>query len=105
MYISMFGQWRWMKIASQAGGAFTAVFYTAMTAVVFAILTPTRHQTWLERQASSVHLDVTPGVAQSSVGLAIDLYILILPIIAIANSMIPLHRKIEAAIIFLSAIL
>ena len=106
MYLSIFGQWRWMRIAAIVGAAVTAAFYTTMTACIFAFATPGRHVTWEAYQYSrGTHLDARFGPAQSAVGLGIDLYVLALPIIGVSKLQMPLRRKIGVSVIFMSAIL
>ena len=107
MYLNIFGQWRWMRIAATVGGIFTAAFYTAFTATLFAIATPGRHETWVGKQStgSSGRLRRELAPAQSAVGLGIDLYVLILPIIAVCKLQMPFSRKLGVTVIFMSAIL
>ena len=108
MYLSIFGQWRWMRIAATAGGAFTASFYTAVTACLFAFMTPGRHETWQEKQFSFYWghtFSPKFRVATSSVGLAIDLLILILPLVAVSKLQMPLCRKLGLSVIFMTGIL
>lgn len=106
MYLSIFGQWRWMRIAATVGGIFTAAFYAAMTACIFAFKTPSRHQTWEAHQFSrGEQLTAKFGPAQSAVGLAIDLYVLMLPIIGVSKLQMTLRRKIGVVVVFTTAIL
>ena len=95
-----------MRIAANLGGIVTVVFYTAMTASIFAFVTPARHETWDEHQLSrGSRLDSRFGPAQSAVGLGIDLYVLVLPIIGVSKLQMPFSRKLGVAVVFMSAIL
>ncbi len=95
-----------MRIAATVGGVITAAFYAAMTACIFAFVTPGRHETWEAHQFSRDEtLDARFGPARSAVGLGIDLYVLILPIITVSKLQMPFHRKIGVTVIFMSAIL
>ncbi|KAL9593769.1 MAG: hypothetical protein Q9219_007390 [cf. Caloplaca sp. 3 TL-2023] len=77
-----------------------------MTACLFAFETPGRHETWQAHQLSPrVELGARFGPAQSFVGLGIDIYVLILPMIGLSKLQMPLSRKIGVGIIFMSAIL
>ena len=106
MYLSIFGQWRWMRIAATVGGIITAAFYAAMTACIFAFETPGRHETWETHQFSrGTRLDARFGPAQSAVGLGIDIYVLILPIIGVSKLQMPSRRKVGVSVIFMSALL
>ena len=106
MYLSIFGQWRWMRIAATVGGVITVAFYTSMTACIFAFTTPKRHETWEAHQLTrGERLDARFGPAQSGVGLLIDLYVLLLPIIGVSKLQMPFRRKLGVTIIFMTAIL
>lgn len=106
MYLSIFGQWRWMRIAATVGGVITAAFYITMTACLFAFTTPGRHESWEQHQFTrGAYLDARFGPAQSAVGLGIDLYVLILPMIGISKLQMPMRRKIGVGVIFMSAVL
>ena len=106
MYLDIFGQWRWLKICAIVGGCLTAAFYAAMTACLFAFATPGRHETWASHQFSrGTHLDLAFAVPQSCVGLVVDLYILILPIIGVSKLQMATGRKIAVMVVFMSAIL
>ena len=106
MYIEIFGQWRWFKHWAIAGGLLTAIFYTATTVCFFTFTASARHQTWASHKiAKTESLDVAFALPQSCVGLVIDVYILILPIIGVSKLQMPLRRKIGVIIVFLSAIM
>lgn len=77
-----------------------------MTACIFAFTTPGRHETWEQHQFTrGAYLDARFGPAQSAVGLGIDLYVLILPMIGISKLQMPLRRKLGVGVIFMSAVL
>ena len=104
MYLSIFGQWRWMRIAATVGGTITAAFYAAMTACIFAFVKPPR--TWeASRSTRGISLNLRFGTAQSVVGLGIDLYVLVLPFIGVLKLQMPFRRKVGVTVIFMSAIL
>ena len=84
----------------------TAVFYLAMTACLFAFATPRANETWTSHLLTKENDQTFPfAVPQSCVGLVIDLYILILPIIGVSKLQMATRRKIGVIIIFMSAIL
>ena len=105
MYLSIFGQWRWMRISTTVGAVMTGAFYTAMTAYIFALETPGRHETWVAHQLRRGASYAKFGLVQSAVGLLIDLFILLLPVIAVSKLHMPFRRKLGVAVIFMSAIL
>lgn len=93
-----------MRIAARVGGIITAAFYVAMAASIFAFMTPGRHETWRDLGMHE-RLNSKLAVAQSTVGLGIDLYVLILPIIGVSKLQMPFSRKLGVTIIFMSAVL
>ena len=120
MFLGIFGQWRWMKICSWIGGVFSALFYTAIVIPLIVLSTPGRHETWGAHMASTtvktetrfglaipatVKTETRFGLAISAVGLPIDLFILILPLIAVSKLQMPGWRKIAIMVVFMTAIL
>lgn len=106
MYLDIFYLMRWLKISAYIGGIITALFYGTMTVCYFIFATPGRHETWVEHQtARGQRLDLDVSVPQSCVGLVIDLYILVLPILGVAKLQIPTRRKVGVMWIFMSAIM
>ena len=106
MYLDIFRPMRWLRIGAIIGGLVTAIFYAIITICALIFTTPGRHESWLEHVIYShgYHVDVNFGVPQSSVGLTIDLYILILPILGVSKLQMPTRRKVAVMLIFMSAI-
>ena len=106
LYLQIFQPMRWLRICVYIGAIFTTVFYTTMMVVQFAFATPRPGETWLYHQVTEneVH-SLEMSVPQSAVGLAIDIYILVLPIIAVAQLQLPTRRKIGVSLIFMTGLL
>ena len=97
-----------MRITATTGAVFTAAFYTAITACLLAFMTPKRHETWEAVQFSHYWSHTfSPKFRQgtSAVGLAIDICILILPIIGVSRLQMSFRRKLELGVVFTSGIL
>jgi len=106
MYLDIFGQWRWMRICALVGAYLTAAFYGALSVYMFAVITPSRHETWASHQyRKGLRFNLPISLARSCVGLAFDLYILVLPIVGVSKLQMPTRRKIGVIVIFMSAIL
>lgn len=106
MYFAIFGQWRWMRICALVGGFVTAAFYGALSVSLFAVITPSRHETWSSHQHSTgLRLNFATSLPLSCFGLAIDLHILVLPIVGVSKLLMPTRRKVGIIVIFMSAIL
>lgn len=106
MYLDVFHLVRWLKISAYIGGIVTALFYGAMTLCTFIFTIPGRRQPRFEQQMTHrEHLALDILMPQSCVGLAIDLYILILPILGVTRLQMSTRRKVGAVLVFLSAIM
>lgn len=94
---------RWMRITALLGAIFTMLFYIVMTVCYFVFATPRRGETWLSfsREKFLVHF----SVPQSAVGLVIDVYILILPIVAVSKLQMATGRKVGMTLIFTTGLL
>ena len=106
MYRQIFGPMRWMRICSLVGIIFTTLFYTSMTVCLFIFATPRKGETWISHgNTRGEHLDLKFSVPQSAVGLALDIYILILPIIAVSKLQMAIRRKIAIIAVFATGLL
>ena len=77
-----------------------------MTTCGLVYMTPRRGQFWTsEHMLKMKWVGSTFAVPQSAVGLGIDLYIMILPIIAVSRLQMKAKRKIGISIVFMIAIL
>ncbi len=85
MYSDIFGPMRWIRISALSGAVFTTLFYTSMAVSIFILATPHKDETWLSHE-STKHAVLRFSVPQSAVGLAIDVFILILPIATVSKS-------------------
>ena len=101
MYLDVFHLMRWLKISAYIGGILTALFYGAMTVFSFMIAPAPYHK----ETAHDVALSLDFTVPQSCVGLVIDLYILILPIMGVLRLQMSTRRKVGVILVFLSAIM
>jgi hypothetical protein len=106
LYLELFSAVTWLLIATWVGLVFTFLVYSVFTIMVFVWATPKRGQSWLAHQTSpDMHKELSLSVPQSAVGLVIDLYILIIPIIGIYGLRMSTKRKIGVMLIFFSGAL
>ena len=97
---------RWLRICAYIGLVVTTAFYFGMTVAQFTFGTPRPGETWYSHQQTQNETNsLKMSVPQSAVGLAIDLYILILPMMAVSKLQLPLRRKIGVALIFMTGLL
>ena len=106
MYLDIFSLARGLKIGAWVGGIITTLFGVVMTILSFVCATPFPHESWLAQKFTErAELIVKFSFPQSGIGLAIDVYVLILPIIGVSRLQMRLRRKLGLILIFMSAIL
>ena len=92
---------RWIRISALLGAIFTTLFYLGMTVCLFIFATPRRGESWLSHNFTrGEDLNIHYSVPQSGVGLVIDIYILILPIVAVSELQMATRRKVGIILIF-----
>lgn len=105
LYLQNFQPKRWLRISAFVGAVFTLWFYLAMTIALFISSSPRHGETWLSHMAQPDQLSLDVAVPQAVVGLAIDIYILVLPIIAVSQLNLPKRQKIGVILIFMTGLL
>ncbi|KAB8297964.1 hypothetical protein EYC80_001741 [Monilinia laxa] len=94
MYLEIFVGLRWMRICVYIGATISSTFYLTLTILVLCLGTPIGGESWqsllLTSRWKTVKLLAYPS---SSVGLAIDIYLFILPLVAVKNLRIPTRKK------------
>ncbi|TGO56336.1 hypothetical protein BCON_0079g00300 [Botryotinia convoluta] len=94
MYLEIFEALRWMKICVYIGATFCSAFYLAGTILLFYLSTPFGSETFATMIFSHrqvVFLRV--GVPMAAISLGIDIYLFILPLIAVSKLRIPTKKK------------
>ena len=92
-----------MRVAVYLGMSVTTLFYSAATIATLVLATPRPgHQTWFEHalsfensMANQIQLPITV------IGVALNLYLLFLPVVAIVRLQLPMARKVRMGIVFL----
>ncbi|KAK6600347.1 hypothetical protein H4I96_07673 [Botrytis cinerea] len=95
MYLEIFEALRWMKICVYIGATFCSAFYLAGTVLLFYLSTPFGSETlatmvFSHRQIMFLRV----GVPMAAISLGIDIYLFILPLIAVKSLRIPTKKKI-----------
>ena len=99
MYLDIFKPMRWMRILSSLGAIITAGFYTGILIANLVISVP-RHESWA--QVAIKEGSLVLAIPQAVGGLIIDLYILVLPMIAISKLQLSPRRRLGVNLIFMS---
>ena len=106
MYRQVFGPKRWMRISANLGALLTTLFYVTMSLCAIFFATPRKGESWGRHEGSHLaHLNVKIAIPQSCVNLVLDLYILILPIVAVIKLQMAPRRKLGIILIFMTGLL
>ncbi|KAH8667571.1 hypothetical protein BGZ60DRAFT_409543 [Tricladium varicosporioides] len=106
LYLQIFNTIRWLRVCTWFGLVFTTVTYGVLTTCVFVFATPRKGESWLAHQTTkNEKRTLAMSVPQSIIGLVIDLYILMIPIIGIYGLRMSTKRKIGLMLIFLSGLM
>ena len=105
LYLQLFRPIRGLRVAIWAGGIITVLFYLSYGIELFVLSTPSPGEDWLQHFTSPAQSkEANLSIPLPAVGLALNLYILVIPLIGIYNLQIPIRRKIGVAMVFLTAI-
>lgn len=95
-----------MRISALVGIILTTLFYTSMFVCIVTVATPHKGETWLSHESDPIYrFDIKFSVPQSAVGLAIDIYILVLPIAAVSKLQMAVRRKFAIVTVFATGLL
>ncbi|KAF7954364.1 hypothetical protein EAE96_005488 [Botrytis aclada] len=101
IYLEIFVGLQWMKVCVYIGATLSSLFYLAITVVQFYLATPFNGETWRSHIVSARTLKgITFSVPTAAVGLAIDVYLFILPFIAVIRLHLPMRKRIPAMMMF-----
>ena len=103
MYIQIIRPFKWLRYCSYAGAVVTLLFYFSILVATFAWTIPNPGQTLAEslqnpREARATNITIPLG----SVGIILNVYILLLPIAGVSRLQLPLRRKIDVMAVFLT---
>lgn len=94
---------KWLRYSAYAGAVFTVLFYSSLIIFTLALTAPAPHQSWQEASQRPGHqrvLQATVGLA--SVGLVLDIIILLLPIAGVSRLQLSRKRKIGVIAVFMT---
>ena len=97
---------RSIRIGGYIGLFVTSAFYGSLTIPIFLFATPKPDQTWVEGQNTSTTRHLVATVVPMSVGgLIIDLFALLLPLVAVSRLQLAYHRKIGVILVFMAGLM
>ncbi|CAG8956288.1 hypothetical protein HYFRA_00003668 [Hymenoscyphus fraxineus] len=102
-YLQIFDRIRWLRMAIWFGLVVNVLLNTFFTISSFIYATPKKGESLLSHQTSNGEVKLMRmSVPQSSIGLVLDLYILVVPILGVAGLKMSARRKTGLVLIFLS---
>ena len=101
LYLQIFRPMRWLRIAVYIGATLSTAFYIGVTAAQITLATPEPGQGWVSDYLSKreVRLEQT-AIPVASIGLVIDVFLLILPSIAVCKLQLHMARKVGLILMF-----
>ncbi|TGO40207.1 hypothetical protein BHYA_0040g00150 [Botrytis hyacinthi] len=106
MYLEIFAGLRWMQICVYIGATFSSAFYLAVTILHFYLMTPFGSETFASKLFTPQYaMYVRLGIPTSAISFGIDIYLLVLPLVAVSNLRIPTKQKILMMVGFTVGIL
>ncbi|CAF9932188.1 MAG: hypothetical protein HETSPECPRED_008291 [Heterodermia speciosa] len=105
-YLDIFWPLNWCRWAIYTGASLSSAFYLSMTIVQFYYMTPRPGETIARHFAGPLAAKVTKlSIPTSSVGLAIDIVLLIIPLRAVSQLQMAKNKKIRLYLTFLVGIM
>ena len=105
-YLEVFGIYRWIRVGSYLGLVLTTLFYFGTLIAMLYLTTPRPGETWLTHQLSQLGRDEELySTPQACVGLAIDVGILMMPILAVMNVKMRAWRKVGVMLILMTGLM
>ncbi|KAF5869878.1 putative integral membrane protein [Botrytis fragariae] len=100
-YMEIFRSMKWVKMAVLIGLSFTAVWYSAITIAGICLTVPLGDEGWVKHLFTSRMIRQNAlSIPTAVVGLAIDCYLFILPMIALNKLKMTRRKKLGAGLIF-----
>ncbi|KAL8930309.1 MAG: hypothetical protein Q9172_000017 [Xanthocarpia lactea] len=94
VYLQVFRPLAWLRICVYIGSAITTAFYLGVWIYLLVSITPRNGQSFMEVALSPAQFkSLRTSVPIAGVGLATDLYLLVLPIAAVMQLQLPTRRK------------
>ena len=105
VYLQVFRPFAWLRICVYIGSAITTAFYLGVWIYLLVSITPRNGQSFMTVALSPAQFkSLRTSVPIAGVGLATDLYLLVLPIAAVMQLQLPTRRKIGVILIFLTGL-
>ncbi|KAL9578850.1 MAG: hypothetical protein Q9212_005457 [Teloschistes hypoglaucus] len=105
-YYHIFEPLRWMRWSIYIGATLTCAFYGAVEIASLVLTTRRPGNTWFGQTLSKEQVKAaTLSLPLAAAGLAIDVVLLVMPLVAVMGMQLPIKRKIGVLSIFMFGIL
>ncbi len=105
VYLQLFHPFKWLRVCIYIGATLTTIFYVTVEVCWIVWITPRKGQTFASVAVSpAMFKSLLLSVPVAAVGLAIDLYLLVLPITAVMQLQLPTRRKVGVTLMFLTGL-
>ena len=106
LYLEIFWPMRWLRVCVYVGTTFNIAFYGAITITQIALSVPRHRETWALHEVSPLEMKAEQvAVPLAAGGLVIDIYLLILPIVAVMQLQLPRSRRVGFLLVFSTGVL
>ena len=99
-YLQVFRPLKWLRISVYIGASLSTAFYLAVFITETSLATPSPHESWDTHYVSSRLGQRRLAIPTASVGLVIDILLLILPSVAVSQLQMTTRRKLGLLLIF-----
>ena len=106
LYLQIFRPMRWLRICIYLGATLFTVFYWSLSIALFILSSPRSGETWAENLLSP-RLDITIKLAVpvAAGGLIVDVWLFILPVVAIYKLQLHSTHRVGLVTIFSTALM
>ncbi|KAI9642374.1 hypothetical protein NHQ30_009178 [Ciborinia camelliae] len=100
-YIELFSRARWIKISCWIGASLSGAFYIAIVVASVILQFPHGHETYVEHLFSAdSNRAIKLSIPTAAVGMVIDIYLFIVPLVAVSSLNMKRRKKIGVASLF-----
>lgn len=107
LYLQIFRPMRWLRLCIYLGVTLSTIFYWSLSITLIVLASPKSGQTWAETDAPgpNIELESKTNIAVAAGGLLIDVWLFVLPLVAINKIQLRTTRKIGLTVMFCTGLL
>ena len=106
LYLQLFRPLKSIRLAIWVGAIVSTLFYTLVVVLAFIFTTPRPGENFATHLVSELEQkEIRLAIPQAGISVALDLYILILPIYSVWQLQLSRERKVGVSLVFLTGIM